>query len=318
MTGKLDPQIAALLAYIEQARLPSFEDLSYEDARQYYRESSAKLAGDPRDDVSSAELVLEAGDRNIQARHYRPRALEQECLPVLVYFHGGGWCVGDLQTHDHVCRWLSVLGGCAVISVDYRLAPEHKFPAAVEDSIDACKLIHSRAGALRIDKNRIAVGGDSAGGNLAAVVSLLARDEGGPHFCAQLLVYPATDMLMRFPSHAANGCGYRLTRSAIAWFICGYLRQGEDMKDFRASPLLAEKHDGLPPALVITAEFDPLLDEGKAYAQELSDSGVEVEYRCYDGMIHGFFAMPGAVDASREALAHAAKFLQQQFSPEPG
>ncbi len=317
MTGKLDPQIAALLDYIEQARLPSFEDLPYVEARQYYRESSARLAGDRRTDVNSVDLVLEAGDRNIPARHYRPRALEQERLPVLVYFHGGGWCVGDLETHDHVCRWLSAGADCAVISVDYRLAPEHKFPAAVEDCAEACKLIHAQAGTLGIDENRMAIGGDSAGGNLAAVVSLLARDEGGPGYCAQLLVYPATDMLMRFPSHAANGSGYRLTRSAIAWFICGYLRQGEDMNDFRASPLLAAKHDRLPPALVITAEFDPLVDEGKAYAQKLSESGVEVEYRCYEGMIHGFFAMPGAVDASRDALAQAAEFLQKHFQPDP-
>ena len=313
MSGKLDPQIAALLEYIEQANLPSFEDLSYVEARQYYRESSAKLAGERRQDIHAEELQLNTGDRVIAARHYRPLAHQQECLPLLIYYHGGGWCLGDLETHDHVCRWLSALGVCAVIAVDYRLGPEFKFPAAVDDCFDACKAIVELAGSLNIDASRVAVGGDSAGGNLAAVVSMLARDQGGPGLLAQLLVYPATDMMMRFPSHARNGSGYRLTRSAITWFICGYLRQGEDMKDFRASPLLAENHQHLPPALVITAEFDPLLDEGEAYAKQLTNAGVDVEYKCYDGMIHGFFAMPGAVDTSKAALADSANFLRHQF-----
>jgi acetyl esterase/lipase len=194
--------------------------------------------------------------------------------------------------------------------VDYRMGPEHKFPAAVEDAYAATKWIAEHAGELQLDKDRIGIGGDSAGGNLSAVVTLLAREQGELQLCCQVLIYPATDMLMRFPSHATCGDGYRLTRTSIAWFINGYLRNGEDMYDYRASPLMAADHGGLPPAFILTAAFDPLKDEGEAYANKLKEQGVPVKYHCYEGMVHGFIAMPGAVDMAKTALQDTAAFIR--------
>lgn len=314
MKGKLDPQVAELLEAVEEAGLPAFQDLPYNEARRFYLETSRKVAGPEVGGIVSESILLDPVSAKIPARHYRPENAAEKELPLLIYFHGGGWCVGDLDTHDHVCRWLCSLAECAVISVDYRLGPEHQFPSAVEDAITACRWISDEARQLKVDPARIAVGGDSAGGNLSAVVTLLARDDGGPDFCCQLLIYPATDMLLSFPSHASCGDGYRLTRSSIAWFICGYLRSGEDMRDWRASPLLAEDHRSLPGAFILTAEFDPLKDEGEAYAGKLEEAGVAVQYKCYEGMIHGFIAMPGAVDMARTALQDAADYLRGEFA----
>ncbi len=201
-----------------------------------------------------------------------------------------------------------------VISVDYRLAPEHKFPAAVDDALAVTQWIASNSATVGADGSRLAVGGDSAGGNLAAVTALLARDLGGPDLVFQLLLYPATDMTMDHESHTTFATGYRLTRPVMAWSLTNYLRDGTDMVDPRASPILAEDHSNLPPAWVMTAGFDPLRDEGKAYADTLSAAGVDVEYRCYDGMIHGFLGMTGAVDVAREALADAGQALTKGFS----
>ena len=314
MTNQLDPQVADLLRAADEAGVPPIHSLPYKEAREFYLLTSKKLAGEAPDKLDVSDLIMETSVAPIPIRMYRPRGTSDQPLPALVYFHGGGWCIGDLDSHDHVCRWLAAHSDCVVISVDYRMGPEHKFPAAVEDAFAATEWIASHAAELKIDANRIGIGGDSAGGNLSAVVTLLAREQGGPHLVCQLLIYPATDMLMRFPSHVSCGDGYRLTRTSIVWFINGYLRDGEDMYDFRASPLMAENYVNLPPAFILTAAFDPLADEGEAYANKLKEAGIPVKYHCYEGMVHGFIAMPGEVDMAKTALLDAAGYIKQQLS----
>lgn len=314
MTNELDPQVADLLRAADEAGVPPIHSLPYKEAREFYLLTSKKLAGEPPDKLDVSDLIIETSVAPVPIRIYRPPGTSDQPLPALVYFHGGGWCIGDLDSHDHVCRWLAAHSACVLISVDYRMGPEHKFPAAVEDAFAATEWIASHAAELKIDANMIGIGGDSAGGNLSAVVTLLAKEQGGPHLVCQLLIYPATDMLMRFPSHVSCGDGYRLTRTSIVWFINGYLRDGEDMYDFRASPLMAENHANLPPAFILTAAFDPLADEGEAYANKLKEGGVAVKYHCYEGMVHGFIAMPGAVDMAKTALLDAAGYIKQQLS----
>jgi acetyl esterase len=229
-------------------------------------------------------------------------------LPGLVYFHGGGWTIGDLDTHDGLCRQLANGARCEVFSVEYRLAPESPFPAAVDDCIAATEFVskHSKSG-------RIAVGGDSAGGNLAAVVALHARDAGGPQLCFQLLIYPATDQNMETESLERNGRDYLLTRPLMERFRANYLPHAADYADWRASPALAKSHAGLPPAYVLTAGFDPLLDEGREYAERLARAGVEVAYRDYPDMIHGFILMSGVVDTATHAVADCCVELAKAF-----
>jgi acetyl esterase len=234
-------------------------------------------------------------------------------MPALVFYHGGGWVIGDLDTHDVLCRELSNGAGCAVFAIDYRMGPEHRFPAAVDDSIAAVRHFAQRAGDYAIDAERIAVGGDSAGGNLSAVVALAARDAGGPKLKYQLLIYPATDQRMRHASHAANGSGYLLTHELMNYFRGHYLPDAKQYEDWRASPLLAKDLTGLPPAFVLTAGFDPLVDEGKEYADRLAAAGVEVEYRCYQDMVHGFIIMGGVLDTARAAVADCAARLKRAF-----
>jgi len=314
MTEELDPQVKELLQAADAAGIPPIHSFSYVKARDFYGSTAAKLAGNPPDGLDISDRIIETRVSNIAIRVYRPQGLDDQSLPALIYFHGGGWCIGDLDSHDAVCRWLAAHSSCIVIAVDYRMGPEHKFPAAVEDALAATEWISAHASDLNVDNNRLAVGGDSAGGNLSAVVTLLAREQGGPRIACQLLIYPATDMLMSFPSHAAFGDGYRLTRSSIIWFMSGYLRDGCDMYDFRASPLMAEDHSKLPPAFILAAEFDPLVDEGKAYANKLEQAGVAVKYRIYKGMIHGFIAMPGVLDVAQTALLDASDYLKLYLS----
>jgi acetyl esterase/lipase len=218
---------------------------------------------------------------------------------------------GNLDTHDAVCRALAKESGAVVISVDYRLAPEHKFPAAVDDSYAATVWIAANADRLGIDKHRIAVGGDSAGGNLATVIAMRCRDAGGPALAAQVLIYPVTDVsTFETGSHRELGEGYFLTRAAMEWFTGHYLASADQKRHREASPLLATNLSGLPPALVITAEFDPLRDEGEAYAQRLKQAGVPVTVTRYPGMIHGFVSMQGVVSGGRQAIREAAQFTR--------
>jgi acetyl esterase len=302
------PQVAALLERVARSPLPPYHAVPPFVARRIYRDTRAALSPKAPE---VAEVRLQVFDNAVAVRSYRP--VREEVLPALVFFHGGGWTIGDLDTHDVVCRQLALGAGCAVFSVDYRLAPEHPFPAAVDDCFFATRYIHSNAEKLQIDPGRIAVGGDSAGGNLAAVVALMAREQGGPPLAYQLLIYPATDQRCQFASHERNGEGYLLTRDGIRFFRGAYLPNEADRADWRASPLLAASHAGLPPALVLTAGYDPLVDEGRAYAERLAKAGVEVAYREYSDMVHGFVLFGGVVDAANAAVNECCRQLRRAF-----
>jgi acetyl esterase len=302
------PQIAALLERVARSPLPPYHAVPPFVARRIYRDTRAALSPKAPE---VAEVRLQVFDNAVAVRSYRP--VREEVLPALVFFHGGGWTIGDLDTHDVVCRQLALGAGCAVFSVDYRLAPEHPFPAAVDDCFFATRYIHSNAEKLQIDPGRIAVGGDSAGGNLAAVVALMAREQGGPPLAYQLLIYPATDQRCQFASHERNGEGYLLTRDGIRFFRGAYLPNEADRAAWRASPLLAASHAGLPPALVLTAGYDPLVDEGRAYAERLAKAGVEVAYREYSDMVHGFVLFGGVVDAANAAVNECCRQLRRAF-----
>ena len=234
-------------------------------------------------------------------------------LPALVFFHGGGFVVGDLDVADFRCRMLTDWVGCVVVSVDYRMAPEHIFPAAAEDCYAATAWVATNAAALAVDPARIAVGGDSAGGNLAAVVALMARDEGTPALAFQYLAYPVTDTDFETASYRDNAEGYGLSLAQMRWYWDQYVPDPEQRNNPLAAPLRAESLGGLPPALVVTAEFDPLRDEGEAYAKRLAGAGVKVELRRYDGLIHGFFGQTAEFAAARIAFNDSVAALRSAF-----
>ena len=305
----LHPQVAELLVRAARSALPPYHTVSAPVARRIYRDTRAILAPQAPELPEVRLLATE----NFTLRLYRP--VKNEKLPALVYFHGGGWTIGDIDTHDVLCRQLAAGARCVVVSVDYRLAPEYPFPAAVDDCFAATRYVADNAAKLNIGS--IAVGGDSAGGNLAAAVSLLARDAGGPAIAFQLLVYPATDQRLATASHQRNAQGYLLTRDAIDYFRRAYLPDEKDWTDWRASPLLAQSHADLPPALVITAGFDPLLDEGRAYAERLKAAGGAVEYREYADMVHGFILFGGVLDTANTAVADCCTALRGAFEKVP-
>ena len=245
-------------------------------------------------------------DGDVPVRVYWPA--DDAGLPVLVWYHGGGWTLGNLETADRNCRALANAAGCIVVSVDYRLAPEHRFPAAVEDALLAARWVRAHAADLGGDPTRVALGGDSAGGNLTAVVTL--HD---PGFRFQLLLYPAVEVEYESPSMRENGAGYFLTQDALRWFYGHYLGDA-DPHQWQVSPLLAPDLTGVPPALVITAEYDPLRDQGMAYAARLADAGVAVDAKMYEGVFHGFFGMQDAIDVARDALDDATAALRAAFA----
>lgn len=305
------PQVAALLERVARSPLPPYHTVGAFVARRIYRDTRAALSPKAPE---VAEVRLLVADGPVALRAYRPAgAGKDEVLPALVYFHGGGWTIGDLDTHDTLCRQLANGARCGVFSVDYRLAPEHPFPAAVEDCVAATAYVARNAAGLGVDAARIAVGGDSAGGNLATVVALDARDRGGPRLAFQLLIYPATDQRMQHASHRENGEGYLLTRQAIEFFRGSYLPRREDWTDWRASPLLAKSLAGLPPAYVLTAGFDPLRDEGREYCDRLGREGVAATYRQFDDMVHGFALFGGVVDAANRAVEECCAALRGAF-----
>lgn len=252
-----------------------------------------------------------AGD--IPIRIYRPKTKHRKAPPCLVFYHGGGWAIGDLDTHDHMCRHIAHGAGVFVISVEYRLAPEHKFPAGLADCLAAVHWIKDNAIELEIDSTKIAVGGDSAGGNLAASVTIALRDSAGPMPSLQLLLYPAVDFTADNESLQENATGYLLTRDALEMFANLYLPDRTTRTDPRASPLLSPSHANLPRTFIQTAEFDPLRDEGRAYAEALVTAGGSVEYKCYPGMIHGFARMGAKVDLGLTALDDICKVLRDTF-----
>lgn len=310
----LDPQVQAFLDQVAAMNLPPLNTMSVEEARQVAAALS-EMHGAPDPVASVDNLALPSPEGEIPIRVYTPE--QRGPLPVLVYCHGGGWVLGDLESHDALCRTLANAAGCVVASVDYRLAPEHKFPAAAEDAYAATRWVAENAGQIGGDPQRIAVGGDSAGGNLAAVVALMARDRGGPHLVFQLLIYPATDTSCDTVSCRVNGEGYFLTLEMMRWFWNHYLSSEADRGNAYAAPLRAPDLRGLPPALVVTAEFDPLRDEGEAYAARLRAAGVPVQLKRYDGMIHGFFGMGALVDQARTAMEEVAAGLRAAFSSPP-
>jgi len=308
----LHPQTRALLDLIEQKKIPPTHTLSVADARAYYRDRRAVTQPAPPEVAAVRELQMNGPHGPIPMRLYRPLgSSDSASLPVLVYYHGGGWVIGDLDTHDSLCRALCNESGCALVSVDYRLGPEHRFPTAVNDALAAARWVREQATELRLDASRLAVGGDSAGGNLAAVVSIAARDSGDLPIAFQLLIYPATDQHRTAPSHAANGQGYMLTSDTMAYFTGHYITDPAHYKDWRASPLLHTDLSKLPPALVLTAGYDPLRDEGAAYAEALTTAGNRASYLCFERQIHGFITMGKLLDEANTAVTMCAAELRR-------
>lgn len=306
----LDPQARALIDLMVQRAVPAVHTLDPAEARRFYRDRRSFTQPDPPAMAAVDALAAPGPAGPVPLRLFRPRA---GVLPVLVYFHGGGWTIGDLDTHDVLCRQLALAGDCAVVSVDYRLAPEQRFPAAVDDCLAATRWVQAEAAALGLDAGQVAVGGDSAGGNLAAVVSLMLRDAGAPAPKLQLLIYPATDQRAVAPSHTANAQGYLLTADSIAYYRRHYIEQAWQWTDWRASPLLAADHGRLPPALVLTAGFDPLRDEGRQYADALSAAGNAVQYVCFERQVHGFITMSRVIDEALTAVDLCGSALRRAF-----
>jgi acetyl esterase len=288
----LDADAAAVYQAFQEAGRPAYETLTAAEAREFYLAARVVTNPEPPELQSVQPLSIPAAHGAIPARLYTPKTLRKTSglAPCLVFFHGGGWVIGNLETHDVVCRKLAQEGELIVISVDYRLAPEHKFPAAVDDAITSTEWIAANAGKLGIDASRLTVGGDSAGGNLAAVVSLAAREANGPKIAGQVLIYPATDFSRKHPSHREPETSILLTHSVVGWFMNHYMGDA-DINNWRASPARVSSLAGLPPAYVLTAGADPLRDEGDEYAKRLREAGVPVTYRHFPGQFHGFFTM---------------------------
>src|SRR3984957_11978823 len=312
MPVTLDPDAAAVFKAFQEAGRPPYETLSPAEARELYLMGRFFTNPEPPELEKVAPLSIPAPHGAIPARIYTPKTLRKKdgIAPVLVFFHGGGWVIGDLDSHDVVCRKLADEGQLIVVSVDYRLAPEHKFPAAVDDAIAATKWIADNALQLGVDASRLAVGGDSAGGNLAAVVAISARDGNGPAIAGQVLIYPATDFAMTHASHREPETSILLTHSVIRWFRDHYLNGISDIGDWRASPARAGTFAGLPPAYVLTAGADPLRDEGDEYAQRLKEAGVAVTYRHFPGQFHGFFTMGKLLQQANVAASEIGVWLK--------
>jgi acetyl esterase len=302
----LDPDAAAVYKAFQEAGRPPYESVSPAEARELYLKGRFVTNPEPPELASVKEIAIPGPGGAIPARVYTPKTLRRAdgMAPCLVFFHGGGWVIGNLDSHDVVCRTLAHEGELIVIAVDYRLSPEAKFPAAVEDCIAATQWVSDNAMTLGIDAARLMVGGDSAGGNLSAVVAIHARDHNGPKLAGQVLIYPGTDFRMTHPSHREPETSVLLTHSVVQYFKNQYLNGPDDIHDWRASPALVENLAGLPPAYLLTAGADPLRDEGDEFAKRLKDAGVPVTYKTYPGQFHGFFTMgkllPQAIVAAKE------------------
>ena len=312
----LHPQIVALIERAAAAGVRPTHELTPEEARVQMDEMSRERDKDRTKVRMVADTVINgAGGDDMTMRVYWPDLVQTDIAPAIMFFHGGGHVIGSLNSHDQVARNLCADTGYLVVSVDYRMGPEHKFPAAPEDCYAATKWVAENTRQLGVDPTRIAVAGDSAGANLAAVVAMMARDAGGPDIAFQLLVYPVADYAFDTPSYEtyAEDAGI-LTAAGMHWFRDHYLNGPEDREDWRAAPLRAKDFSGLPPALVITAECDVLHDEGVALAEALAAAGVVVEHRDYPGMMHGFYSFAPVVDDGRAAQIHAAEALREGLS----
>ncbi|MET7393843.1 alpha/beta hydrolase [Dactylosporangium sp. NPDC005572] len=310
----IDPQVQQIRAGRERGRVAPLYSMSVEAARAADLASIRAADGDPEKVHEVVEHWLPAPGGKVLLRVYRPSA--EPSLPVLMYFFGGGWVLGTVDTADGIARSLANAAGCIVAVADYRLAPEHPFPAAIEDCWAAAEWVVDNAAAIGADPGRVAVGGDGAGGNLAAALTLMAQEAGGPRLAGQLLVCPSTDLsdaTAADESMRTSDDPYLFNRHSVAWYRSQYLPDPDDAYNPLASPLQAERLAGLPPALVITAEYDPWRDQGERYAARLARDGVPVAVTRYEGMIHGFFAMSAALDGGKVALAQAAKQLRVWF-----
>lgn len=312
----LDAEAAFVLDLMEKgfaAGRPRLHTLEAQQARALADKMSADGEADPPEVAAVTDGKLPGPAGEIAWRAYRPIGVALGALPTLIYYHGGGFVIGNLETHDSTCRRIANRSRCQVIAVDYRMAPEHPFPAPVADALAAFRYIRDHADAFGVDPARIAVGGDSAGGNLAAVVCQQTRDmkEATPAF--QMLIYPATDSTMQTESRRAFAEGYFLTKDLMDWFWKHYVPAGTDLADLRLSPLLAKDFSGLPPAFVLTAGYDPLRDEGRAYADRMIAAGIKVTYVNYPGTIHGFFSMTRFLKTGLMANDEAAAVLGAQF-----
>jgi acetyl esterase len=295
----LDPQVKAILEEDAARGLPPYNELEPDAARKQMLDLSPPV--DPQLAAGRLEERLIPGPQSsIPLRLYYPHGDPPYALQV--YYHGGGWVIGDLETHDALCQALAKTSECLVVAVDYRLAPEHPYPAAVEDAYAATCWAADNAVSLDADPRRLAVIGDSAGGTLATVVSMMARDKGGPEISLQVLIYPITDYNFDTPSYLKNERGYMLSREMMQWFWNHYLEDTAVAGHPYVSPLQAQNLDGLPQAMILTAEYDPLCDEGQAYARKLQACGINTTHSHYEGMIHGFIRMTARLDQAKRAL----------------
>jgi acetyl esterase len=310
----LNPQVKRFLDMAAAAGAPHFGNLTPNEMRRTFDTLARSMDGGAAPKVDIENTTLPGPGGSLPIRIYSPGGPDRGTAPGLIYFHGGGGIFGNLDTHDGLCRRLADGSGCRLISVDYRLAPEHKFPAAVEDAYAATAWIVEHAPELGLDPRRIAIGGDSAGGNLTAVVCQLARRRRGPDLALQVLLCPILDIDAGTESRRTLTEGYFLTQPMIDWITKHYLPETFDRGDPRISPLRAADFGGLPPAHIHTAEFDPLRDEGQQYADRLRQAGVAVNYICHEGMIHHFYGMAGIVPYVRTAIASAAGAIRQALA----
>lgn len=311
----LSPDLANMLRAIGAASKPAVWELTPQQARPGVKEALRVMADPPGPIYRVEDRTISSTGGSLGIRIYTPREVARaESLPVLVYFHGGGWVLGDLDTHEGICRFFAREADCIVVAVDYRLAPEHPFPAAVEDAMTATLWCIRNAEEIGGDPHRVAIGGDSAGGNLAAVIAQQMQAKRPPQPMFQLLIYPVIDMDGTFPSRSTFAKMYFLEEEDIVWSRKHYLQDGASARDVRVSPGLAEDLRGLPPALIVTAGFDPLVDEAQDYAQRLRQAGVPVEYVCYEDMIHAFISMTRVTPRATEALRNCAQMLRRAWN----
>ena len=324
--NKLDSDIQAVVDQLKKFNAPPIETLDYGNARNTptYKNAVEEMAANsattramnvampamPEPVGKIEHILIPTREGEVLARVYTPDG--DGPFPVLVYFHGGGWVIANLDVYEPSCRALCNAAECVVVSVNYRQAPEAKYPAAVNDAYDATQWVLQNASKINGDANRVAIAGESAGGNLATVACLIAKDNGGQMPVAQLLIYPVTDMTENnYPSYAENQDTQPLHTSMLPWFYNYYAPDKQQRNERTASPLLADDLSGLPPAIIITAEHDPLRDQGAAYAKKLADAGVSVDYKLYDGVTHEFFGLAGAVGKAKDALTQAADGLKK-------
>ena len=311
--GEADAATRALLEWVNESDAPPLHGMSPQDARRAFDERRERVELAPEPVAETHDLAIDTAAGAIPARLYAPRS--GGAPPGLaVYFHGGGFVIGNIESHDPLCRRLANRAGCRVLSVDYRLAPEHPYPAAAEDAVAALEWAAANAAALGGDPARMAVAGDSAGGNLAAIAAQHARDAGAPELRAQILIYPALDPGARTESIAAFADVFPIDKAMIAWFYRHYYGGGERIGEPRAAPGLIENVSGLAPATILTAGLDPLRDEGAAYAERLAHAGAPVDYRCYEGTVHGFMGMGKVLPHAEDALDRIAEALRQAFA----